>query len=159
MCKCNQTDNAQAQNLGVIFNRHRQQISQVFQKYGMGHLPTTPEWALTGCEAHGTAFLTDLATATGDNFDGNQANSILQIFGSAAGFATDLAGNIISIKNNAKPGTAPSNAAPAPQYTPPAATPPATEPKKYFGFTGMQLGVMGALLVAIVATVFLTRKK
>lgn len=155
MCTCNQTNNAQ-QQLGVVFQANKPQIAGIFSKYGM-NVPPTPDWAAIGTAAYGSNFATEIANAVSD-FNGDTANAIVGILSSASNAAFDIAGNVIALKNTNKPttGTTP---LPGPVQTPvvqPQPAPP-TEPKKILGLTPTQLALVGIVIVAVVATIFLTR--
>lgn len=158
--------------IALAFKENESAIGRVFVKYGMGHMAVNGNNALIGVTALGQPFLEEMSMAaagmgisnvTGTDAEkANLAASILSIFGTAVGAGVDIAKGVSSIKNQQNGNTQPNNQGGQPQVIvlnqPSSSTDKAAE-KKYFGFTGTQLGLLIGAVVLIGVTIFILNRE
>lgn len=166
-CTCN--NGQAANNVGGLFFENADVLAPLFVRYGGADMKVTPENAVKLARQNGAPFLADLKAA----FDSKQPVAAVTGLGGAdigtfvtglVGQAAGIAGTVTNYVAQAKATKANtgSTAAGQPQVVyvpqPTAAAPVVTEPKKYFGFTAMQLGLIGAIAVGVGLIVWFNRK-
>lgn len=161
MCTCETNTKAPGVDLGAFFEKNKPAVAKVLKKYNLSHYPLNLYMVASIAHSAGGSLKQEVAEAIAgesqfSNYNANAANISSAVF-SAIGQVANAGIGIYKEVAGAKANTSTTQAPSAPVYTP-APTAPTDEPKRYFGFSAGQLGLLGAA-IALVAVILYMNKE